>query len=93
MDKFLKEEHFKVIINENFNSDRPHFDICIGMIYSMLFNSEEKILLMHLIASADNSNPNQINTTTISVTKLSKELGKSKPGVFRYIKSLEKKGY
>lgn len=85
-------EPFEVAVNEDSNNDRPHFDIYHGMILSELFNGDEKMLLMQLIASADNSNPNQINTTTISVNKLSRETGKGKTAVYKYIQSLEEKG-
>lgn len=39
-----------------------------------------------------NSNPNQINTTTISINKLSQEIRKGKAVVYKYIQSLEEKG-
>ena len=50
------------------------------------------MLLVHLIAFADNNEPNKINTTTISINKLSEKVGISKATVCKYIKSLEEKG-
>ena len=50
------------------------------------------LLLVHLIAFADNNDIDQVNTTVISINKLSKKTGISKATVCKYIKSLEEKG-
>lgn len=72
--------------------NKPHFYIYNGLLDSNLFNTSEIILLIHLIAFADNSEPNQTNTITISINKLSKKLKMSKVTVCKYIKLLEEKG-
>lgn len=85
-------EPLQIKLVENNDSNRPHFYIYNGLLDSDLFNANEVMLIIHLIAFADNSEPNQINTTTISITKLSQKLGISKATVCKYIKLLENKG-
>lgn len=86
------DEPFEVKLIQDNDPNRPHFYIYNGLLESDLFNANEKMLLIHLIAFADNSEPNQINTITISITKLSQKLGISKATICKYIKLLEKKG-
>lgn len=64
-------EPLQIKLVENNDPNRPHFYIYNGLLDSDLFNANEIMLIIHLIAFADNSEPNQINTTTISITKLS----------------------
>lgn len=85
-------EPFQIKLVEDNDPSRPHFYIYNGLLDSDLFNANEIMLIIHLIAFADNSEPNQINTTTISITKLSQKLGISKATVCKYIKLLENKG-
>ncbi len=85
-------EPLQIKLVENNDPNRPHFYIYNGLLDSDLFNANEIMLIIHLIAFADNSEPNQINTTTISITKLSQKLGISKATVCKYIKLLENKG-
>lgn len=85
-------EPFQIKLVEDNDPNRPHFYIYNGLLDSNLFNANEIMLIIHLIAFADNSEPNQINTTTISITKLSQKLGISKATVCKYIKLLENKG-
>lgn len=85
-------EPLQIKLVENNDPNRPHFYIYNGLLDSDLFNANEVMLIIHLIAFADNSEPNQINTTTISITKLSQKLGISKATVCKYIKLLENKG-
>ena len=86
------DEPFEIKLVEDNNPNRPHFYIYNGLLDSELFNANEVMLIIHLIAFADNSEPNQINTTTISINKLSQKLGMSKSTVCKYIKLLENKG-
>ena len=86
------DKPFKIKLIEDNNPSRSHFYIYNGLLNSDLFNANELILIIHLIAFADNSKPNQINTTTISINKLSQKLGMSKATVCKYIKLLENKG-
>lgn len=85
-------EPFEIQLIEDSNPDRPHFYIYTGLLNSDLFNANEVMLIIHLIAFADNSEPNQVNITTISINKLSQKLGISKSTVCKYIKLLENKG-
>lgn len=86
------DEPFVIELAEHDEHDRPHFYIYNGLLDSDLFNAHEVLLLVHLIGFADNSEPNRINTTSISINKLSKKTGISKTTVCKYIKSLEEKG-
>jgi len=86
------DEPFEVILKEDDDPNRASFYIYNGLLDSQLFNAHEVMLLVHLIGFSDNSEPNQINTTVISINKLSKKTGISKATVCKYIKSLEKKG-
>lgn len=86
------DEPFEIKLVEDNNPDRPHFYVYNGLLDSELFNAHEVILIIHLIAFADNSEPNRINTTTISINKLSQKLGMSKATVCKYIRLLEQKG-
>lgn len=83
---------FQIELVEDNNPDRSFFYIYNGLLDSDLFNASEIMLIIHLIAFSDNSQPNQINTTTISINKLSQKLGISKATVCKYIKLLENKG-
>lgn len=86
------ERPFEVKIKENNDPSRPHFYLCNGLITSKLFSTREVMLLIYLIAFADNNEPNQINTTTISINKLSQRTKVSKATIYKYIKLLEEKG-
>lgn len=86
------DEPFEVRIEEDNDPNRPHFYLYNGLLTSPLFNAHETILLIYLIASSDNNEPDQINIATISVNELSKKTGMNKAMVSKYIKSLEKKG-
>ena len=86
------EEHFEVVLKEDGDSNRASFYIYNGLLDSQLFNAHEVLLLVHLIAFADNNDIDQVNTTVISINKLSKKTGISKATVCKYIKSLEEKG-
>lgn len=86
------DEPFEIRIKEDNDPNRPHFYIYSGLLDSDLFNINEIMLIIHLIAFADNSDSNQINTVTISINKLRKILKISKTTICKYIKSLEKKG-
>lgn len=86
------DEPFEIKLVEDNNPNRPHFYIYNGLLDSNLFNANEVMLIIHLIAFADNNEPNQINITTISINKLSQKLGMSKATVCKYIKLLENKG-
>lgn len=85
-------EPFQIKLVEDNDPNRPHFYIYNGLLDSDLFNTNEIMLIINLIAFADNSEPNQINTTTISINKLSQKLRISKATVCKYIKLLENKG-
>ncbi len=86
------DEPFEIKFVEDHDLNRPHFYIYNSLLDSDLFNAHEVLLLIHLIGFADNNVPNQINTTVISINKLSKKTGISKATVCKYIKSLEEKG-
>lgn len=86
------DESFEIALKEDANPNRTCFYIYNGLLDSQLFNAHEVLLLVHLIGFADNSEPNQINTTVISINKLSKKTGISKATVCKYIKTLEEKG-
>jgi len=86
------DKPFKIELIEDNDPDRPHFYIYNGLLDSDLFNANEVMLIIHLIAFSDNNEPNQINTTTISINKLSQKSGISKATVCKYIKLLESKG-
>lgn len=85
-------ETFEIKLIKDNNPNRRHFYIYNGLLDSDLFNANEIMLIIHLIAFAKNSEPNQINTTTISINKLSQKLGVSKSTICKYIKLLERKG-
>lgn len=86
------DEPFEIVLKEDIDPNRTSFYIYNGLLDSQLFNAHEVLLLVHLIGFADNNDPNQINTTVISINKLSKKTGISKATVCKYIKSLEEKG-
>lgn len=86
------DEPFEVVHKEKEDSNRTSFSIYHGLLDSQLFNAHEVLLLIHLIGFADNNDIDQINTTVISINKLSKKTGISKATVCKYIKSLEEKG-
>lgn len=86
------DEPINVFLKEDNDRNRASFYIYNGLLDSELFNAHEVLLLVHLIGFADNNEPNQINTTIISINKLSKKTGISKATVCKYIKSLEEKG-
>lgn len=86
------DQPFEVRLKEDNDPNRPHFYLYNGLITSQLFNTRELVLLIYLIASADNSEPNQINTATISINKLSQMTKISKATIHKYIKLLEEKG-
>ena len=85
-------EPFQIELIENNDPNRLHFYVYNGLLDSDLFNANEIMLIIHLIAFADNSGPNHIGTTTISINRLSQKLGMSKATVCKYIKLLENKG-
>lgn len=86
------EEPFEFTLEEGRDPSRTSFYIYNGLLDSQLFNAHEVLLLVHLIGFADNNDIDQINTTVISINKLSKKTGISKATVCKYIKSLEEKG-
>ena len=86
------DEPFEVQLLEDNNPDRPHFYIYTGLLDSALFNADETILIIYLIASAYNNDTDTINTTAISMNRLSQQLGMSRVDVRKYIKVLEEKG-
>lgn len=86
------DEPFEIQVEENNDNSRPHFYIYNGLIDSQLFSAGETVLLIHLIGFADKSEIDQVNTTTISINKLSRKIGTSKATVCKYIRSLEEKG-
>lgn len=86
------DEPLEDAFKKNNHCNKSHFYIYNGLLESQLFNIHEVMLLVHLIAFADNNEPNKINTTTISINKLSEKVGISKATVCKYIKSLEEKG-
>lgn len=90
--KYNFDEPFEIEPVENNDPNRPYFYIYNGLLDSELFNAHEVLLLIHLIGFADNNETNQINTSVISINKLSKKTGISKATVCKYIKSLEEKG-
>lgn len=86
------DKPFEVKIFEDHDLSRPHFYIYNGLLVSELFNAHEVFLLMYLIGLADNNKTNRINTTVISIKKLSEKIGMSKTTVCKYIRLLEEKG-
>lgn len=86
------DEPFEIVLEEDRNPNRGSFYIYNGLLDSQLFSAHEVLLLVHLIGFANNNEINQINTTVISINKLSKKTGISKATVCKYIKSLEEKG-
>ena len=85
-------EPFEMRLMEDNAPDRPHFYIYDGLMTSKLFNTYEKILLIHLIGFAHDSESNNINTVSISTNKLKQKLGMSSAAVHKYIRLLEEKG-
>ena len=90
--KYDLDKPFEVRILEDNDPDRPRFYIYTGLLDSDLFNADETILIIYLIASAYDNEINTINTTAISINKLSQKLGMSRVDVHKHIKSLEEKG-
>lgn len=86
------DEPFEVQLLEDNNPDRPHFYIYTGLLDSDLFDANETILIIYLIASAHDNEINTINTTAISINRVSQKLGMSRVDVRKYIKLLEEKG-
>lgn len=86
------DEPFEVRILEDNDPNRPHFYIYTGLLDSTLFNADETILIIYLIASAYDNDTDTINIATISINRLSKKLGMSRADVCKHIKSLEEKG-
>ena len=90
--KYDLDKPFEVRILEDNDPDRPRFYIYTGLLDSDLFNADETILIIYLIASAYDNEINTINTTAISMNRLSQQLGMSRVDVRKYIKVLEEKG-
>ena len=86
------DEPFEVRLLEDNDPNRPHFYLYTGLLDSALFNADETILIIYLIASAYNNDTDTINTTAISMNRLSQQLGMSRVDVRKYIKVLEEKG-
>lgn len=85
------DAYFKIIHNENNITDRPHADIYNGLLDSVLFNTNEKFLLIYMLANSAGK-INAVNTADLSMKRLSASSKMSKTTVYRYLKSLEEKG-
>ena len=88
----MKNELFETVLEKSNDYNSSSVYIYNGLLDSQLFNAHEVLLLVHLIGFANNNELNQINTTIISINKLSKKTGISKATVCKYIRSLEEKG-
>lgn len=86
------DEPFEVRLLEDDSPDRPYFYVYTGLLESDLFNANETILIIYLIASAYDNEIDTVNTITINIDEASQMLGVSRADVCKYIKSLEKKG-
>lgn len=86
------DEPFEVRLLEDDSPDRPYFYVYTGLLESDLFNANETILIIYLIASAYDNQIDTVNTITINIDGASQALGMSRSDVCKYVKSLEKKG-
>lgn len=86
------DEPFEVRLLEDDSPDRPYFYVYTGLLESDLFNANETILIIYLIASAYDNEIDTVNTITINIDGASQALGMSRSDVCKYVKSLEKKG-
>ena len=86
------DEPFEVRLLEDDSPDRPYFYVYTGLLESNLFNANETILIIYLIASAYDNEIDTVNTITINIDGASQVLGMSRSDVCKYVKSLEKKG-
>ena len=88
--KYDLDKPFEVRILEDNDPDRPRFYIYTGLLDSDLFNADETILIIYLIASAYDNEINTINTTAISINRVSQKLGMSRVDVEAELKVGEK---
>ena len=77
---------------EDNNPDRQHFYIYVGLLDSDLFNADETLLIIYLIAFTHNNEIDMINTISISINSLNQKLGISKTAIYECIRLLEEKG-
>ena len=77
---------------EDDDPGRPHFFVYAGILESRLFTVNEKMLIVYLLGSAEDSKADSINTASINMDKLSEYMSMDKSSVCRCIRSLEEKG-
>lgn len=86
------DEPFEVRLIEDNNPDRPHFYIYSGLLDSLLFNADEKMFIIYLIGSAEDSGVDRINTISASIDRLSQKMRIDRSSVCKNIRSLKEKG-